>query len=133
MLLAGDVNFLAFDEVVGENRRADFRKVAADAEFFEFRFRGNARFGELAAQRFHGALGFLVTGAKNDGLVAVGADNFSALLGFHGALFFSAHADDLAAFERQHGHGNVAAVCVEHAGHADLAGENAGTGSRQSH
>jgi hypothetical protein len=119
--------------MVSLNFSADFRQVARNAEFAEFRLGRNAGFRELAAQGLVRALGFLFASAEDDSLVAVGAGDFATLLGGDGALFFGAQANDLTTIKRQDGHRDVAAIFVKNACHAQFAGQHAGTGGWKSH
>ncbi len=130
---AGNVNFLTRNEMVSQDFSANFRQVARDAKFAQLALRCDAGFCELATQRLGRALGFLFADAENDSLVAVRAGDVATLLGLHGALFFSAHANNLAAIKRQDGDRHVAAALVKYACHANLAGKHAGTGCWQSH
>jgi len=131
--VAGNVDLLAWHEVVSQNFSANLRQIARNAEFLQLGFRRHAGFRELAAQGLVRALGFLFASTKDDSLVAVSAGDFATLLGCDRALVFGAHANDLAAVKRQNRHGNVAAVFVKDTCHAQLAGQHAGTGGWKSH
>ena len=111
---AGDVDFLAGQEVVGRQLGAHVDQIVlGDPEFHHVPLRLDQSLGEVAALGLGGVLGLLGAGAQLQGDIAV--------------LFLGALGGDLTAVEAEHGHGHVGSGLVEEAGHPKLSGDYAGS------